>query len=1326
MKFSLLVIVIMIVGSVEGNLNNGSRIVCFYLKGEEGTCVPAEIKRCCTDSLTSIIETLNENSLVSNTSHIVIEIKASLPLMDTIVFENFQESEALEIDGQWNKLSCKNHNNSGLYFRAVKNLLIRNLTLDFCGTLQESTSEDINTDNSTVKFKSSIYILNCTNVSLNELNIVNSNGKGATFFDTIGTVLVRDSMFKGNMVYVNGDNPYPGGGGVYVEFTYCTPGIYKSCTNRSEQDKVTTEYSFHNCEFSNNIAEMLQPSKTSYVLGAQSNFQGFGRGGGLAIIFKGYHSGISISIHDCKFTNNTAYWGGGLYVVFRDKTNDNRVTIERTAFVQNYAKVNGGGGARIGFLSYSLIDSFSDVMDNNVTLINCTFESNRADQYGGGTSVVASKDFHSDNNRVEFIACRWENNEALTASAVDLSPGVWSVLGNGILPMPAFTDCTFKQNQIRSVKTKLGPGITQERRGAGTFLATCFSLTFIGTTEFINNTGTALYLTSAVVNFEQNSNVVFRENTGQYGGAIAMIAFSVLFLNADTSVTFDSNSAERRGGAIYTFSVEKHETSRSCFIQCKGGAIPKEELNITINFINNRAVSGMGHTLYTTSLSPCLRYCATRGIQLNTAEILHQGHSNYTNIFDCVGHSYITHSPSTGFNIVTHKGNVEYTESDLDLNSSQTLYEVIPGKDFPFPVMAVDELEQSQPRAYDIVFKPFTNNLSQSVLTHRTSSSKINLVGVTGLVDLGTLVYEDYDFSVSINITILNCPPGYALNEDKGECYCVQAHYKGLFRCDNSKMQAFILHGFWIGWCGHDHHELCTAHCPMGFCSYNGLDDSANEYLLPSSADDLEMNICGVTRKGTLCAKCNDNYSVYFHSKLYKCGETTHCKYGIPLYIASELLPLTVIFMFIIAFDIRFTSGYLNGFIFYAQVLDSLVVTARGAIRFTPEARVLTAVYQFIYRPLNLDFFDSFEQLSFCIWKGATVMDVLAMKYATILYALLLVVTTVLLWNTRLCAKLTNHACCHRRTLKNAVIHGLSAFFVMCYSQCVKVSFQILGFAILYGYDYQPLDVVVFNAGDQKPFRGRHLLYSIPAVTFLTTLVAIPPILLLAYPLIFKLLSKCNLSESKPIVLLSRLIPMQLLDSFQSCFKDKYRFFAGLYFLYRILILATSTVLPTLFYAYIAIEVELVLILTVHSVIQPYKVDRHNKIDSMLFANLAIINGLSLLNYHILTQRYDDGGYVTGKILRASTYVQLILICLPLICLVFYVTNKLAHYTINTCKELSLFNRDRSWETVNSTELPSLREAYDNRKALAKDINYRALTNKIGAATQFSVRGRKF
>ena len=55
-----------------------------------------------------------------------------------------------------------------------------------------------------------------------------------------------------------------------------------------------------------------------------------------------------------------------------------------------------------------------------------------------------------------------------------------------------------------------------------------------------------------------------------------------------------------------------------------------------------------------------------------------------------------------------------------------------------------------------------------------------------------------------------------------------------------------------------------------------------------------------------------------YHSIYYDCHQDKDaCNYGFVVYILAELLPVTIIFIIVIVFNISFTSGALNGFVFF-------------------------------------------------------------------------------------------------------------------------------------------------------------------------------------------------------------------------------------------------------------------------------------------------------------------------------------------------------------------------------------------------------------------------
>ena len=509
-----------------------------------------------------------------------------------------------------------------------------------------------------------------------------------------------------------------------------------------------------------------------------------------------------------------------------------------------------------------------------------------------------------------------------------------------------------------------------------------------------------------------------------------------------------------------------------------------------------------------------------------------------------------------------------------------------------------------------------------------------------------------------------SCAPGFSGNP----CKCDALDYTGM-RC--YKDRAYVIGvDYWVGEC--ENGTLCTSKCPLGFCAYNG---STDIIPLPASMSDLNDYVCDPTRTGMLCGECRANHSVSYHSLTFKCIPDNKCNYGPLLYIVSELIPLTVMFVIIIAFNISFTSGAVNGFIFFAQVQDTL-----GA---HPDGIFARNLYdQFFYRFFDFDFFDT-EELSFCLWRGATTLDTLVLKYVTITYAFILVLICVFIVNS---PKVKRRFPCLRPTsLSTSLVHGLTSFFIMCYSQCTRVSFGILRSTSIYAKYNRSLKTVVFVNGQFSMLGSKHLKYAIPALFFGSAIVILPPVVLISYPLLCKILARCNMSESKPVNCVSRLVPMQLLDSFQSSFRDEVRFFAGLYFVYRLvpqIIWSISFSIDNYRIALSSITLMLVLTLALHAAVQPYKQRTHNVLDVVILADLVTICTLALSDLQSTIQ----GFYIISSI-------QLALYYLPPACLLSMGLFRVLKAVVRYCKT-KLRSRQETTPLLltDSSDLPPLRE----------------------------------
>ena len=1152
------------------------------------------------------------HQITNNSALLFCDQTANLSMM--VPFDKLSNIELRGYSECGTILYCPLGEQSGLKFTDVSNLTIINLKFIHCGAIHESTTLDTSTDNSSLIFLANIYILNCNNVTIVKVDVVDSNGTGMAIFDANGHVILKNSTFKYNYVRRWNENDMAGGGGIYIEFTYCPPGVNQEvdCYNDSQKNRNSI-YHIFNCTFESNVATTIDPQKSSYFKGKGNSIQGLGRGGGMKVAIKGKAQKNRIVIERCHFLNNSALWGGGLNIVYQDSPQSNEIIVRESSFVENSCESNGGGGLEVGFNSHSSI-----FPQNNAAIFEkCAFVGNTA-TFGGGTKIYSTKSKANNSNSIRFVECLWINNVAHYGSAIDILPHSWDTLTDGYLPFVQIVDSKFLSN----ANIDLSDGPATDRQGVGSLMCTAFSFYFVGSLIFDNNTGTALYVTSCVIEFSSSSNVTFVSNTGYDGGAIAIMGFSLLKINDNSSFKFINNTSEWRGGAIIYISTSKHDfiSSRSCFIRYSGRKSSLQERHISIHFDNNKAQ--YGQTVFATTILPCREGCLD----------IEQNQSITQLGLGCIGNISINHGKldvsTVGANFCTD--NKSITADTYQLSP-------FPGQVIDLQFTLRDDLNQP---SYDLYHVMVTNHDDNTVKVDPAyryiSDKKVKIYGTPGIkatVQLSTLDFRTSQLSVDMIIS--SCPPGFILHsyadtDTYTSCVCLakfknNVTFLGILYCNQREQTAVLKSGYWIGNGKNENTSstryLMSGHCPNNFCSYNKSTKYFKyTYTLPASSsyDKLDEYICGLDRTGILCGQCSNGYSVFFHSTTYKCSINVKCEYGWIFFILSEMVPITAIFLIIIFFNIQLTAGAINGFLFFVQFINIMQIDGNGYIDTNGVIEGFSSVYHFIYGIFNLDFF-AFDGLSFCLWKGATTLDVLAFSYVSVVYSLLLVIVTVI--SIRYCFQCK--MCFQNNASQQSVLHGLTAFLVLCYAQCTKVSLLILtpGYVNIIESDFSKhTSTVVFLKGDVSFFSGKHLLYAIPALFFTITFIVVPPTLLLVYPLCYELFTLLRIEETVFVHFACKVVPLEkfkpLFDSIQCCFKDKHRYFAGLYFVYRFLALVSYVTLSnSLIKYYTVLEIQLIVMLCIQAVVQPYKVNWHNTFGNFRLMALAIIiNSMTLFN----------------------------------------------------------------------------------------------------------------
>ena len=331
-------------------------------------------------------------------------------------------------------------------------------------------------------------------------------------------------------------------------------------------------------------------------------FKSRGYGGAVFVEIGGNTSGSTIIFERSNFTYNVGSRGGGVYAYFTDNASDNVITFSHCKFFGNSADISGGG-LNIGFYT-------SSSLQNDLTVSGCTFVNNSA-LIGGGLSLYSNlgEERLLKPTTVTVFNTTFVRNKAVISTAVDIAP-IWEEFGKGFLPIPQFTDCSFLENTIDSGKFSRTLHIN-----SGVFFVKLTKVIFGGRTTFTHNRYSAVLLLSAFAEFKSGSEVLFYNNTGHNGGAIAMIGFSVLLLNPHSFLNFSSNTAIRDGGAIYHSTNDQHtflRGSKDCFIR-NSGAGNLSLLNTTrVVFEGNKASDKYGASIYAESFLGCKNRCKDR------------------------------------------------------------------------------------------------------------------------------------------------------------------------------------------------------------------------------------------------------------------------------------------------------------------------------------------------------------------------------------------------------------------------------------------------------------------------------------------------------------------------------------------------------------------------------------------------------------------------------------------------------------------------------------------------------------------------------------------
>ena len=408
----------------------------------------------------------------------------------------------------------------------------------------------------------------------------------------------------------------------------------------------------------------------------------------------------------------------------------------------------------------------------------------------------------------------------------------------------------------------------------------------------------------------------------------------------------------------------------------------------------------------------------------------------------------------------------------------------------------------------------------------------------------------------------------------------------------------------------------------VGGCIFTAASHLGGGYFpLPCNISDLNEFMCaGLNREGQLCGRCKKGFAPPVYSYSLSCVKCTNYRFNWLKYLLVSLGPLTLFSIFVILFPIGPTSPYLHGYIFYCHIISMpsilRLIVVSNAYQNYHKARLAFQIYSSLLGIWNLDFFRLVYE-PFCIHPQMTIIQALSLDYITASYPLVLVCSTYFLTylykrNFQLVVKtwrlirIILRPFQRNLNIQTSLIQSFATLYLLSFVKFQSVTLDLLvPTTLLYVDGGQATRGYLYLAGDVEYFGQDHLPYAVLATVVFIIVVIIPTFLLFLYPCVCcqQCLNKlhCNYQALRTFM-----------DVFQGHYKNRtdkscdFRYFSGVYFLVRTLLVITLSALNS-YYSFIVFGIILTVFGFTVAVLHPQLTKLHHITDSFFLLSLSVV-----------------------------------------------------------------------------------------------------------------------
>ena len=692
----------------------------------------------------------------------------------------------------------------------------------------------------------------------------------------------------------------------------------------------------------------------------------------------------------------------------------------------------------------------------------------------------------------------------------------------------------------------------------------------------------------------------FQQNNAIYGGAMSLYNVRIN-TSCQSTITFKDNFG-RYGGALYVDNILK-----SGLGVC----------NTTLEFIANRAAIS-GDAIYVQSYSSdlemilreCSRYLSKTEVASAAANIvvLNLKDNNYLSIFP--GQNILLN-----ISITDYYGMPSLCTADIAIFCNGTIYKCRYN-------LFIKNIKLYGPDTVVLVQQSSTG--SSIIDTNLRIQSPIN----TNFQNISLhLSCKNSNANITFLLNIRSCPQGFIYDSMLNACKCAVETKHTL--CSTVLGAVCVSRGYWYG---QVHNEYTVARCKYSACKIRNKPcplgmQSGNKYFLLSGTQ------CSSGRGGILCRTCAEHFVFSFLSIECISEEICSLSKAIALIFSAILFQIliTVFLVFLVRFKHHLGCGFLYGPMLFLAVVNHIPLDDYS--EYSTLSRIVSIITSVAL--LNLELFG---RIPWCFFESIPKLYNYSLRMLGPLTVLvvLLGITALSRWHPKcsLFEKIRMRVRPQRARHTSNFRVNISPLKAMCilmmlsFWSLADISINILTPTVLETQHYSMYMVSI--QPDITFFSPQHLPLAIPALLVLLVVILPLVIILLSAPFLQRVI---NLVKIKPF-----------LDEFQSCYKDKYRWYSGVYFVVWIAIVGIQGLPDSLLYT----QTIFFILLCIQILFKPYRGKLLNITDTLLLVDLNFLIALLYNKMSITTSSYT----ILPVLIHA-------LIIVPFVCALLWVTYSL-------------------------------------------------------------------